>query len=574
MLLQGASAPDGIDWLTLSMLLLGGLAFFLFGLEHMSTSLRAVAGERLKDMLRRLTSRRFSGLLTGFGVTALTQSSSVTTVLLVGFVGAGLMQLSQTVAVIMGSNVGTTITAQIIAFRISHYALLLIALGYLLSLLARRRSLKLWFSAVAGLGMIFYGMELMSSAMLPLRSHPPFISSMLSLEHPLAGVAVGLLFTALIQSSSATIALLIALGSQGLVSLPTAIAIAFGAEVGTCVTALIAGLGRSTEARRVAVVHILFNVLTVAISLPFIGALARLAGLISPPPPGLAPLDAMAAVLPRQIANSLTIFNIFWALLLLPATGAFAAMARRLVREPRQDPDPRAPQFLSDEFLATPPAALEMVRRELGRQGTGVGVMLTRSVDDVLLGSNQQLAELKLADHDADRLHDAIVAYLGRVSLATLGDADSRDFLALMRCGNALWHISNMIGDQLVHLGRERNAEDLHLEAEVTDTIHAVHAAVTAAYGLALRALTDSDMEAARQCREQKHAISAMMADARLGEAARLREQSSETMQAYSFEMGVLECYKRIYYYSARIAKTLLKAADTDGNGDMDVDDD
>ncbi|MCB1218034.1 Na/Pi cotransporter family protein [bacterium] len=568
MLLQGASAPQ-IDWLQLAMLLLGGLAFFLFGLEHMSTCLRSAAGERLKDVLRRLTARPLSGLLTGIGVTALTQSSSVTTVMLVGFVGAGLMQLPQTVAVIMGSNVGTTVTAQIIAFRIAHYSLLLIALGYLLSLLARQRTAKLWFGALAGLGMIFYGMELMSTAMQPLRSFGPFIGLMQSMEHPLAGFAVGFLFTALVQSSSATIALLIALGSQGLVSLPAAIAIAFGAEVGTCLTALIAGLGRSTEARRVAVVHILFNLLTVGLSLPLIGWLARLAILISPLPIGPPTMDELAAVLPRQIANSLTIFNLVWALALLPAGGLLAGLARRLVREPQRVPDPQAPQFLGAEFLATPPAALEMVRRELGRQGEQVAGMLEDSLALVLQADHEGLAELRARDRSVDRLHDAIVEYLGQISLATLGEPDSREFLALMRCGNALWHISNLIGDQLVHLGGERLTDGLQPEPEMAQTVGHVHAAVLQACRLALQALADNDMQAARDCRAAKHSISAMMADARLGEAARLRDSSPEAMNLYGFEMGVLECYKRIYYYSARIAKTLLHV-DADENGEDD----
>ncbi|MCB1188491.1 Na/Pi cotransporter family protein [bacterium] len=567
MLLQGAAPVPAIDWLLLAMLLLGGLALFLFGLEHMSQSLRSAAGDRLKDVLKRLTEHRFSGLMTGFLVTALTQSSSVTTVMLVGFVGAGLMKLSQTVAVIMGSNVGTTMTAQIIAFKVSHYALLLVAIGYLSSLVIRRREPKLWFSALAGLGLIFYGMELMSTAMQPLRSHAPFIELMLSLEHPLAGLAVGFLFTALVQSSSATIALLIALGSQGLVSLPAAIAIAFGAEVGTCITALLAGLGNSTEARRVAVVHILFNLLTVLVSLPFIGALSRLAMLISPLPVGPSPLDALATVLPRQIANSLTFFNLFWALLLLPATGVFAALARRIIREPAQAPDPDAPQFLSAQLLATPPAALEMVRRELSRQADQVTAMLMDSRELVLHADNEGLASLRARDRQADRLHDSIVEYLGRISLSTLSESDSHDFLALMRCGNALWHISNLVGDQLVHLGSERIRDGLLLDEPVRETIGHVHGSVFEACRLAQRALADGDLQAARDCRAMKHSISAMMADARLGEAARLRGSSAEAMNVYGFEMGVLECYKRTYYYAARIAKTLLHV---DGDGEDD----
>ncbi|HKJ20338.1 MAG TPA: Na/Pi symporter, partial [Woeseiaceae bacterium] len=259
----------------MTMELLGGLALFLFGIDQLTDSLKAVAGDRMKAILARLTSTRFSGALTGAFVTAVIQSSSVTTVLVVGFTTAGLMSFSQSIGVIMGANIGTTITAQIVAFKVTKAALGMIALGFSILFFAKRDAFRHYGGIIMGLGLVFFGMSLMSDAMEPLRSYQPFLDMMVRMENPLIGILVAAAFTALIQSSSATTAIVIVMAGQGFISLPAGIALAFGANIGTCVTALLAAIGKPREAIRAATTHILFNIAGVVIWVAFIDQLAE-----------------------------------------------------------------------------------------------------------------------------------------------------------------------------------------------------------------------------------------------------------------------------------------------------------
>ena len=248
-----ANTGETSSTLNVSMLLMGlfgGLALFLYGMEQMSESLKAVAGERMKSILSRLTSNRLMGAITGAFVTAIIQSSSVTTVLVVGFITAGLMSLSQSIGIIMGANIGTTITAQIIAFKITKFALLMVAVGFGMLFFGKRERIRQYGTGLMGLGLVFFGMAVMGDAMKPLRSYQPFLDWMIHMETPVVGILVGALFTALIQSSSATTGIVIVMATQGLISLTAGIAVIFGANIGTCVTALLASIGRPREALR------------------------------------------------------------------------------------------------------------------------------------------------------------------------------------------------------------------------------------------------------------------------------------------------------------------------------------
>ena len=260
----------------------GGLALFLFGMRQMTESLKTVAGTGMKNLLATLTANRFTAALAGTIITAVIQSSSVTTVLVVGFVSAGLLNLSQSIGVILGANVGTTITAQIIAFKVYKYGLLMIAAGFFTEILARREYLRQWGTALMGLGLIFFGMELMSIGTSPLREWPPFIDMMQSIENPLLSVAIGAAFTAIVQSSSATTGIVIVLASQGLISLETGIGLIFGSNIGTCITAFISAVGRPREAMQAAWAHVIFNITGVLLWVFFIPQFADLVRAISP----------------------------------------------------------------------------------------------------------------------------------------------------------------------------------------------------------------------------------------------------------------------------------------------------
>lgn len=272
--LAAEESAEVVDWPRMAMGLFGGLALFLFGMEQMSDSLKSALGDQMKVLLAKLTRNRFTGAFTGAFVTAIIQSSSVTTVLVVGFVSAGMMTMSQSIGVIMGANVGTTVTAQIVAFKVEEAALWMIAIGFLMMFTTKQERIKHYGNMLMGLGLIFYGMGLMGDGMNPLRSYEPFLQLMANMDNPLLAILVGALFTALVQSSSATTAIVITMAGQGLISLEAGIALAFGANIGTCITAQLAALGKPREALRAAVVHLIFNVGGVLIWLPFISMLA------------------------------------------------------------------------------------------------------------------------------------------------------------------------------------------------------------------------------------------------------------------------------------------------------------
>lgn len=295
------SQVSELEIFTMGMGLLGGLALFLFGMEQLADALKARAGDSLKDVLARLTTNRITGALTGAFVTACVQSSSVTTVLVVGFITANIMSLSQSVGVIFGANIGSTVTAQIIAFKVTKYALLLVAVGFGTSFLASREEVKQYGFMCMGMGMIFLGMGMMSSAMHPLRAYGPFLELMTQMESPLLAITVAAAFTGLIQSSAATTGIVIVMAGQGLISLPAGIALAFGANIGTCVTALLASIGKPREAVRASMVHVLFNVIGVLLWVGLIDQLGRIVVWVSPVAAGLSGLKKQP---PRLRAKS------------------------------------------------------------------------------------------------------------------------------------------------------------------------------------------------------------------------------------------------------------------------------
>jgi len=257
-----------IDVFRLLMGLFGGLALFLFGIDQMSHGLKAVAGDGMAKLLGSVTKNRFIGAITGAFVTAILNSSSVTTVLVVGFITAGIMTLTQSIGVIMGANIGSTMTAQIVAFNVTQYAMLPIAIGFGMIFFGKTESMKHGGAMLFGLGLLFGGMGVMSDAMYPLRSYPPFLELMGQLENPLLGILVGAVFTGLVQSSAATTGIAIVMASEGLMSLPAGIALALGANIGTCATAVLASIGKPVAAKQAAAAHIVFNILGVLIWLP------------------------------------------------------------------------------------------------------------------------------------------------------------------------------------------------------------------------------------------------------------------------------------------------------------------
>ena len=391
-----ASSPD---WGSMAMQMLGGLALFLYGMELMANALKTVAGERMKVVLARLTRNRFMGVLTGAFVTAVVQSSSVTTVLVVGFISAGLMSMAQSIGVIMGANIGSTVTAQIVAFKVTQYAMLMISLGFAAWFFSKKDRVKHYGAMFMGLGLIFFGMGIMSDAMSPLRNYQPFLDLMVKMENPFIGILVAALFTGLVQSSAATMGIVIVMASQNIITLPAGIALAFGANIGTCVTVVLASIGKPREAIRAALVHVLFNVVGVLIWLAFIPNLAELVVMISPTSSGLSDAARLAADTPRQIANAHTIFNLINTFLFIGFVGSFARIVEILVPDkPLEEHPITQPRFLDEELMETPSLALDMARLEISRAGVQVEVMLKEILPAMLKSNRPMLSQIREMD--------------------------------------------------------------------------------------------------------------------------------------------------------------------------------
>jgi phosphate:Na+ symporter len=554
--LAAESNAGEIDWLNMGTSLLGGLALFLFGMDQMADGLKAVAGERMKIILAKLTTNRFMGAATGAFVTAVIQSSSVTTVLVVGFITAGLMSMSQSIGVIMGANIGTTITAQIIAFKVTKAALFMVAAGFGMLFFSRQEKIRQYGGILMGLGLVFFGMSVMSDAMEPLRSYPPFLHLMTHMDNPLVGILVAAAFTGLIQSSSATTGIVIVMATQGFITLQAGIALAFGANIGTCITALLASIGKPREALRAAVVHVLFNVFGVLLWYRFIPQLAEFVTWLSPSHSELSGAARLAAETPRQIANAHSTFNVSNTVIFIGFAGQFARLVEWLIPDrPLAEQLVIQAKYLDSELLDTPSLALERVRMEIGHVGSHVIEMLERIMPAILTGDRMALRAVTRIDDDVDILHGHIVTYLGRISQKALTNEQTRELVNLMDAVNNLENIGDIVETDLAYLGNQRIQQGVSISVATQAVLKKLHNVVMATVSLAIDAVAENDPHAAQEIIAMKTDIARLTDSAAMHETRRLVAEEPNRLAAYTVEMDVIEKLKRIYYHAKRMAK-------------------
>ena len=373
--------------------LLGGLALFLYGMQMMSTGLEAAAGNKMKSILEKLTSNRFKGVLVGAAITAVIQSSSATTVMAVGFVNSGLMTLNQAVWVIMGANIGTTITGQLIALDIGAIAPVFAIAGVAAMMFVKSEKVHHISSIFAGLGVLFMGMDMMGAAMEPLQKSEAFINLMTQFSNPLLGILVGAVFTAVIQSSSASVGILQALAATGMIPLSSAVYVLFGQNIGTCITAVLASIGTKVNARRTTVIHLMFNIIGTVI-FTVVCMVTPYVHLVESITPG----DPVA-----QIANAHTIFNIVTTLLLLPFGNYMAKAATHILPDSRKEDDEDLRlkyirPFESSYAIGHSAVAVSQVRDEVGRMFD----MVSKNIDDAfgILISYDEKRRAKIAERE------------------------------------------------------------------------------------------------------------------------------------------------------------------------------
>ncbi len=540
--------------------LFGGLALFLFGMDLMTGALKRAVGDYMKEILAKLTRNRLMAVGVGAVVTGLVNSSSVTTVILVGFISAGLLSMAQSVGVIMGANIGSTVTAQILAFKVTQYALPMIAVGMLVAFLARQDTWREYGRVLLGFGLVFHGMAVMSDAMLPLRSYTPFIDFIANLSNPLAAAAIGAVFTAVIQSSAATTGIVIVLSGQGLMTLEAAIAVALGANIGTCATAGLAVIGKPREAVRTALVHVLFNIAGVVIWIGFVPELANLVRAISPTSEHLAGAARAAADAPRQVANAHTIFNVVNTVLFIGFTTQIARFVEWLIPDRPLTRDERfVPRYLDEQLLGTPSIALDAARHEIVRLGGQVREMLDAVIPTATSGTRLQLQQLEAMDRSVDALHRAIIGYLRKVSLSNLSADQSELLIALINIANDLEHIGDQIATNIVASSRKRIDENVVMSRPTAAAIAELHGKVAEALAEALEALDQEDPARAAKVRAMKQDLAGMFEEIARHQIARLQADEPRRLMTYAREIELIEILDDIFRTTRRIARAQIK---------------
>ena len=555
-----AASPVTLELGVLVTQLGGGLALFLYGMRQMTESLKIVAGSGMKNLLARLTVNRFAAAIAGAIVTAVVQSSSVTTVLVVGFISAGLLNLSQSIGVILGANIGTTVTAQIIAFQVYKYGLLMIAVGFFTEILARNERLRQWGTVVMGLGLIFFGMELMSIATGPLRQWPPFIDLMRNMQDPLLSIAIGAAFTALVQSSSATTGIVIVLASQGLITLETGIGLILGANIGTCVTAFISAIGRPREALQAAWAHIIFNVAGVLLWVFFIAQFADVVRSISPVSENLSGIDRMLTDTPRQIANAHTIFNLGNLLVFIWFTGPLSRLLNRIV-PPRAVPAGIKPLYLDALYLEQPALALDQVRRELLRLGEMVGATLAQSLRVVTGGRKEDVDKIILADDNIDTLYADVIRFLGRLSQKDLIRNQPQQLSGFVGIANYLENIGDVVEKEMMPVANKRMQADLTISAATMEKLRPLQEEVCRTFDRVMSALKTGEREPALDAIESKSAVKELAEAATAHVARRLVVDEPKRMESFQICTDIIEHYQRINTYMRKIARLSLSTS-------------
>lgn len=520
--------------------LCGGLGLFIFGMQYLSDALQRASGQRFRQLLERLTGTLPKGLVVGAAVTAVIQSSSATTVMIVGLVNAGLLSLKQAVGVTLGANIGTTITAQLVAFKLTDYALAAIGVGFALTFFTRRRTTKRSGEVIFGLGLLFLGLKIMSQFLAPLISEP-WAARMITAfaDNPLLGVLVGAALTAIVQSSSATTGLFIALAAQGALDLGAAVPLVFGANIGTCVTAILASIGTSLGAKRAAAIHLLIKIIGVLVVLPFI----RQFDLI---------VAQFGHDVPRQIANAHTIFNLFTSVLVLPFAGLVVRLATWLLPGEVETFE-RGPRYIDHRFLVNPAMAVTQARKETHRMGEFVRHNLRVVFDGILTGDASVNARMTANEQVINELERAITDYLAVLSVQKTSEEISKDVANLILAVKDL----ERVGDHAENLSRlavEKAEGGITFSADAVAELQTMYGIVDQAMSGALQVLSTGQEDPHNPVSGLENQLDEMEKHLRLTHIRRLTERVCTPAAGIIF-LDVASHFERIGDHAASVGR-------------------
>lgn len=527
--------------------LLGGLALFIFGMNMMSESLQKVAGDKMKKVLGVLTRNAVCGMLAGALVTAVLQSSSATTVLVIGFVSAGLMSLKQGISVIFGANIGTTMTAQLMAFKISDYIMPIVFIGFLIAFIAKKEKVKFVGQTIFAFGLLFVGIEMMGDVMKPLATSPVFINMMEKVSHiPVLGVGVGLVMTLVVQSSSATIAVLQSFASQAgpdgasVIGLVGAIPILLGDNIGTTITAILASIGQSKDAKRCAIAHSVFNITGSFIFIWIIKPFAKFVEMISPKGNEL-------DVISRQIANAHMSFNIINTLIWLPLLPVMVKIVMFIVRDDKEVSieDYKEKSFLDKNVISQPIAAMYLVSQEIRHAGRLVSEMIGNMKATVMNNDSKALAELEKNAKLVTEIDENTVSYIsGMFSNGSLTEEQSSTTAGLLYVLNDIARVSKRCEDASPVI-RAKLEGKYKFSKDAVEELGKVIDNVEIMYRTSIVSLENGDTKTARKVFDYRKELRNMEKKFNKNHLKRLRKNNCKPEFTYPFS-NMLHSLERI----------------------------
>ena len=523
---------------------IAGLSLFLYGMQLMGDGLQKVAGEGLKGIIRRLTKNRFMSVLVGMFVTTIIQSSSATTVMVVGFVNAGLMTLSQAVGVVFGANIGTTITGQMVSFNLSQWAPLVIAAGLISNMLTKNPKVKEASEIFIGFGILFIGMSTLSSSLEPLKELPEFTNWIVQYgNNPYIGVGIGLLMTLVLQSSSATIGVLIALASQGVLPITTAVYIIFGDNIGTCTTALISSLGTSRRGKQVALFHLSINIIgTIYFMLFFTGILTNFVSSIDP------------GNVARQIANAHTIFNIVNVIILFPFTNLLVKMIQTIIPDGEDDED-TVTRYLDKRILVTPSIALENTMFEFASMAQETSIALQNSIG---AARNRDKKLVKKALENEQRINEfekAIVQYLVEISQQNVSSQDQQIIDELFSTANDIERIGDH-AENIADFARAIIEREIYLDEETSTELDNLYHMIQRGFNLSIDALSTGNQKTVQEVIQIERDVDKLKIEVRDKYMKRMNKGIASA-ESGIFVMDLLSNLERISDHFRNIAETV-----------------
>ncbi|PKL47998.1 MAG: hypothetical protein CVV42_10975 [Candidatus Riflebacteria bacterium HGW-Riflebacteria-2] len=534
--------------------LMGGLGMFLFGMNLGADGLQKIAGKKMKSILGTFTNNRYMGVLTGILVTAVTQSSSATTVMLVGFVNASLMTISQTLSVIFGANIGTTITVQLIAFEISHFALLMIGAGFILKF-SRNKTVLYAGDIIMGFGFIFYGMKIMSVSMSPLRSFPAFREMLLSFSnYPISAIIGSMLFTALIQSSGATIGLVVVFASQGLITLHASIPLILGAHTGTCITGWIAALGGSAAAKKTALLNVLYNLIGTIIFLPFLYDYLSFSDFVVW---CTAPFSSSPA---REVANAHMISAILKMIVMFPFYDQIINLTHLLISEETSEESARSvkTKYLSESLLKSPELALGNVAREMLRMAGHVEFMMEKVPEMISYGREETIQEVAFREDKVDTAQYEITKYLSSLSEESLTEEQTSVMMRYMSIINELEGQADLIHKIIVPFARAKAREEIRFSEEGFRELLGMFDRSNENFKLIINAFATHNTGQAERVMQSERTFEVLIKRLRTAHMRRVFQHKVQSIETSTLHMDLLQCFKRINMHSIEMSKSMI----------------